>query len=109
MKIPTRAAALAAGLATAVLLGFGPSQADAGDLKTRMIAANCAVCHGPGGKSAGHTPGLDSETSISIKDALTKFASGDKPSTIMQRISKAFTPEQIQAIANHIAMANGKR
>ncbi len=60
---------------------------------------DCAVCHGPGGKSAGFTPGLDKLTKEVIADKLRKFRSGEKPSTIMHRFAKGFSDAQIDAIA----------
>lgn len=94
-------AILAIGIATAVA---GPAAAD--DRQTELIVDNCAVCHGPNGKTAGHTPRLNNLTEEKISEALTLFAKGEKQSTIMDRIAKAFTPEQVKAIAAHIGNAN---
>jgi sulfide dehydrogenase cytochrome subunit len=108
MTTHLRFATFAASLAAAGCLAFAASPAHAADLKTATTAANCAVCHGPGGQTAGHTPRLSGMTAEKIREALGQFASGDKPATIMDRISKGFSAEEIKAIAEHIAMMNNK-
>jgi len=75
------------------------SGALAGGFDATLIATNCAVCHGPGGKSAGFTPGLNKLTAGKIAENLREFKSGKRPSTIMHRFAKGFSDAQIDAIA----------
>lgn len=104
MKRNKRISAIALGVGLAIACAAGP--AAAADRSIEVIVANCAVCHGPNGKTAGHTPRLNNLTEEKIQEALTMFAKGDKAATIMDRISKGFTPEQVKAIAAHIGNAN---
>jgi sulfide dehydrogenase cytochrome subunit len=67
------------------------------------IARNCVVCHGP--KEAGQLeiPKLANYPARKMVEMLTGFRDGQKEATIMNRIAKAFTDEQIQALAAHFA------
>lgn len=67
------------------------------------IARNCVVCHGP--KEAGQVeiPKIANYPARKMVEMLTGFREGQKEATIMNRISKAFTDEQIQALAAHFA------
>lgn len=74
-------------------------QAQATDLATKVLASNCVVCHGASGKSDALTPRIYSRTAIEIERSLFAFAAGDKPGTIMNRIAKGYSPQQIKALA----------
>jgi sulfide dehydrogenase cytochrome subunit len=67
------------------------------------IARNCVVCHGP--KEAGQLeiPKLANYPARKMVEMLTGFRDGQKEATIMNRMAKAFTDEQIQALAAHFA------
>jgi cytochrome c553 len=94
-----RLVALAASVAAAAFLACPAAVQAGGQFNAALIASNCAVCHGPGGKSAGFTPSLDKLTKEEIADNLRKFRSGEKPSTIMRRFAKGFSDAQVNAIA----------
>jgi cytochrome subunit of sulfide dehydrogenase len=86
--------ALAAGaLAFSASALAGPPSAD-------MLATACAGCHGTNGNSAGDTmPSLASQSESAIVEAMLKFKSGERASTIMGRLAKGYSDEQIKAIA----------
>lgn len=69
-----------------------------------LLGQTCAGCHGTGGISQGPaTPslaGIDSEYFI---DAMREFREGRRAATIMDRIAKGYTPEQVQAMAGYFA------
>ena len=67
------------------------------------IAGNCVVCHGP--KEAGQLeiPKLDAYPARKMVEMLTGFKADQKEATIMNRIAKAFSDEQIQALAAYFA------
>jgi len=57
-----------------------------------MLSLACAGCHGTSGGSAGDMmPSLASQSKASIVDAMKKFQSGERTSTIMGRIAKGYT------------------
>ncbi|MGB7502973.1 MAG: c-type cytochrome [Azonexus sp.] len=66
-----------------------------------MISFACAGCHGTNGGSAGLTmPSLASQSKTAIVDAMKKFKSGERPSTVMGRLAKGYTDADFDAMAN---------
>lgn len=64
-----------------------------------MLAYACAGCHGTNGGSAGLTmPSLASQSKASIVDAMKKFKSGDRPSSVMGRLAKGYTDADFAAM-----------
>jgi len=64
-----------------------------------MLSYACAGCHGTNGGSAGPTmPSLASQSKTAIVEAMKKFKSGDRPSSIMGRLAKGYSDEQIEAM-----------
>jgi cytochrome c553 len=65
-------------------------------------AAACLGCHtvAPDG---GPVPALGTFTSAQIVTAMQAFRSGSRPATVMNRIAKGFSDEEIKAIADWYA------
>ena len=93
-----------AGLALSLAIGV----AHAGDKKPElisgasgaMLAATCNGCHGPDGASAG--PAIPTISGISADyfvEVMKGFASGEVPSTIMGRIAKGYTEDEVKRLA----------
>lgn len=77
--------ALAAGLAAGGAAHANPPTPE-------MLSFACAGCHGTSGGSAGPTmPSLASHSKAAIVDAMKKFKSGERPSTVMGRLAKGYT------------------
>ena len=65
-----------------------------------MLSNACAGCHGTNGGSAGPSmPSLASQSKEAIVEAMKKFKSGDRPSTIMGRLAKGYSDAEITAMA----------
>ena len=65
-----------------------------------MISFSCAGCHGTNGGSAGLSmPSLASQSKTAIIDAMKKFKSGERASTVMGRLAKGYSDGEIKAIA----------
>ncbi len=65
-----------------------------------MISFACAGCHGTNGSSAGLTmPSLASQSKTAIVDAMKKFKSGERPSTVMGRLAKGYSDADFDAMA----------
>jgi sulfide dehydrogenase cytochrome subunit len=62
-------------------------------------ATSCSGCHSPTATDTATPPGLVGRDPGKIVAALAEFRSGQRKGTIMDRIVKGFTPEEIQAIA----------
>lgn len=66
-----------------------------------MISFACAGCHGTNGASAGLTmPSLASQSKAAIVDAMKKFKSGDRPSTVMGRLAKGYSDADFDAMGS---------
>ncbi len=70
-----------------------------------VLAANCYICHGPGGMSESAIPSLAKMSGKAIAEALREARSGKKPGTIMARIAKGYSEAQIDAIAAYFEQA----
>jgi len=90
----------------------GASQALAGP-SAKMMADTCAGCHGTDGKSVGPaSPNLAGISASYFIDSMVYFknlpkgemhAEDARPATIMNRIAKGYTDEQIEAMAEYFA------
>jgi cytochrome c553 len=69
----------------------------------RALAANCAMCHGTGGRPApgSSVPGLAGRHDIA--DAMRMFKDGKREATIMQQIAKGYGDAEIAALAAYFA------
>lgn len=80
------------------------TSANAGGASASMLADTCFGCHGTEGASNG--PAIPTIAGLSV-DYLTEvmqgYASGDIPATIMGRIAKGYTEEEIGLLAAYFA------
>lgn len=70
-------------------------------------AASCLGCHAAAGADAPVVP-LSSLTVEQIEAAMQGFRSGTRASTVMDRIAKGFSNEEIRAIAQWYARDRAK-
>jgi sulfide dehydrogenase cytochrome subunit len=87
--------------ALAVLLAAGAVQAEEGS--GLLLAQACAGCHGQDGAGQGAIPaiaGLDREAFLS---AWAEFRADARPATVMNRIAKGYTEEEVALLADHFA------
>jgi len=90
--------ALAAG---ACLIGAGSAAAD--ERRGAILANTCFSCHGTDGHSSGAMPSIGGKSADYIIDALHRFRDGSKHSTVMTRIAKGFTDEEIEMLAAYFS------
>lgn len=67
------------------------------------LALSCAACHGTDGKSPGAIPTLDGRSVKEMKEALTGFKNGTRQATVMNRMAKAYTDQEIDALAEYFS------
>jgi len=94
------------------VLMIGTSQVLA-DPSAKAMADTCAGCHGTNGQSAGPaSPNLAGMSASYFIDSMTAFKNLEKgaeqgedarPATIMNRIAKGYSDEQIEAMGEHFA------
>lgn len=66
-----------------------------------MLSYACAGCHGTNGASAGPSmPSLDGQSKIAIVESMKGFKSGERPSTVMGRLAKAYTDADFEAMGD---------
>lgn len=80
---------------------WGSSAAGAGSAPPG--AAACSGCHGLSG-GIGAMPSLASKTAAEIAADMRAFKTGAREATVMDRIAKGFSDEEIQAIAEWLAV-----
>jgi sulfide dehydrogenase cytochrome subunit len=87
----------------AALLFSGPSVAE-GVRSPSMLSNTCAGCHGTDGASAGDIMpiigGLEKEYLYTV---LSEYKSGERDATIMGRIAKGYSDNELKAIASYMA------
>ncbi|WP_456376572.1 c-type cytochrome [Thiolapillus sp.] len=65
-----------------------------------MLAYTCVGCHGTNGNSHGPaTPSLAGASKDYIIEIMDYYASGERASTIMGRIAKGYTKEEVESMA----------
>ena len=68
-----------------------------------MLSISCAGCHGTDGKSPGAIPGIYGKSADFIKTSLLGFRSGKRTSTVMGRLAKGYSEDEIQRIAEYLS------
>jgi cytochrome c553 len=92
MKKSLALALIAAGVLGAV------AQAQAVDTRARFMAANCAYCHGPDGKSRGAIPSLAGLDKGYFVDQMKAFRDGSRPNTVMSKHAQGYTDAEYEAL-----------
>lgn len=85
-------------LATVGVLALSGT-AKAEEATSTVLANTCFSCHGPDGKSAGAMPWIAGKSADYITKVMIDFKTGKVDSTVMQRIAKGFSDEEIKALA----------
>jgi sulfide dehydrogenase cytochrome subunit len=83
------------------------TQADAAAqaLHTRALAASCTQCHGTDGQAPADAliPSLAGRPEAELLAQLLAFRSGQRPATLMQQLTRGYTPEQLQQLAHYFS------
>jgi cytochrome subunit of sulfide dehydrogenase len=88
---------LSLALAAGILALASISTASAADAPPG--ATSCSGCHSPSATEDSTPPRLVGRDPAKIVAALQEFRSGQRAATIMDRVVKGFTPEEVEAIA----------
>jgi len=67
----------------------------------RLLASNCANCHGTDGRSQGGMPTLAGQPKARIVEQMQDFKAGKRPATIMHQLAKGYTDAEIDALAGY--------
>ena len=74
----------------------------------RLLAAQCAQCHGTNGHAVGDMDGLQDESYKDLFEDLMDMRSEDRPEGIMDHQAMGYTEDQIRRIALYFGMRSGK-
>ena len=89
--------AVAAAFMASAAFASGPAQAEMAS--GAVLTYTCFSCHGTDGKSAGDMPTIAGKSEDYITEKLKAFKSGELEATVMDRIVKGFTNDEIAALA----------
>lgn len=83
-------------VALAALLVAAPSAARAA---SPPGASSCGGCHAERGRPDSAIPSLHGQSAGEIAAAMRAYRAGERPASVMDRIARGFSEEEIQAIA----------
>jgi len=97
------------GVVVLAVLG-GSSIVQAAGPSATMLAYTCAGCHGTDGSSVGPaTPSIAGTDPTYFTDVMIAYKKAERPSTVMTRIAKGYSDEEIEAMAEFFAAQKFKR
>jgi sulfide dehydrogenase cytochrome subunit len=84
-------------------------QTQAEDLTVnRLLASQCAQCHGTNGHSVGDIDDLTDESYKDLYEDLMDMRSEDRPEDIMDHQALGYTDDQVRRIALYFGTLSGK-
>ncbi len=86
-------------LATLAMLALSP----AAEAAAPLAAQACLGCHGLNGAGATGVPGLTGRDAGELRALMLAFRTNERPGTIMGRIARGYTEDEITATAEHFA------
>ena len=84
-----------------VALAVAPAAAQTADVS--ILASTCSGCHGANADGSGGIPGLKGQQQAYIAEQLKAFKAGTRPATVMNRLAKGYTDEEIAGLALHFS------
>ena len=94
-------------LTTAVAAAAGVAQAatDNAALRTEMLAATCANCHGTAGAAVAQAsvPGLAGLPRGYLIEQMAAFKAGTREATVMHQLAKGYSDAQIAQLATYFS------
>lgn len=85
----------------AALVAFPVAAADPG----KMLAQACAGCHGQSGEGLGSVPDIRGYDRAFFAEVWQDFREDRRPATIMNRIARGYTEDEVAALADYFARA----
>lgn len=72
-----------------------------------VLGAVCLNCHQPGAAHADAIPSLQGVNAAAIATSLREFRSGQREATVMNRLARGYSDEEIEHIADWLATRMG--
>ncbi|WP_249225264.1 c-type cytochrome [Tardiphaga alba] len=86
--------------ATLAVISIGPAMAASAPPPG---AASCSGCHAVQGAASSAIPPIHGRDAGEITEAMTGFRNGTRPATVMGRIAKGFSDDELRPIAAWLA------
>ena len=80
-----------------------PAAAQQAGPPAAAIARTCYVCHGPEGRTDGPISSLAGVPRDNVLKQLIDFKGDRRPGTIMNRIAKSYSDDELKAVADYLA------
>ena len=84
-------------------LGFSQVAGAEGVSQAQLLAAQCNTCHGYNGQGAKPNPSIGGEDPADFLDLMQAFASGDEPTSIMDRHAQGYTEAELKLLADYFS------
>jgi cytochrome subunit of sulfide dehydrogenase len=82
-------------------LSAAPAAAQTADVS--ILASTCSGCHGATANGSGGIPGLRGQQQVYLAEQLRAFKAGTRPATVMNRLAKGYTDDEIAGLALHFS------
>ena len=96
-----------------MMIGFGlvvhSKSLQAVDQNGMLLALSCTSCHGTHGLSPGAMPTLYGKSMEYLEQSMQEFKEDKRPATMMNRIAKGYTLEEIRLIAKFFASLDAEK
>jgi sulfide dehydrogenase cytochrome subunit len=90
-------------ISLAALVASPMLMADDENMRGRTIGVTCAGCHGTDGAGGTAIPPLKGRDAEYLETAMMEYKADKRPGTIMPRIAKGYSDEDIKAVAAYFA------
>ena len=87
----------------AVMIAWENSALGQADDQGARLAESCFSCHGTGGRHGGKIPALAGQAERTLIERMESLAAGDAQATIMSRLMRAYSKEELAALARYLA------
>ena len=94
------------GAAGAALL---PAAAPAAGLDVRVLATQCSGCHAARAEVSAPVPPWQGMSEATLAAALLAFRRGGRPATVMDRLARGLTEDEIRALAAYLTAPAARR
>jgi len=99
-----RLKAICAAVFFGLLLSSGAQAADYDPRQVEVLAGSCANCHGTEGRLAGAIPAIANRPASVLEAQMLAFKNDQEARvTVMDRIAKGYSDEEIRALAEYFA------
>lgn len=69
----------------------------------RLLASNCANCHGTDGRSQGGMPSLAGAAQFYLLQQMQDFKAGKRSATLMHQLFKGYTDAELEMLAAYFS------